>query len=313
MLTFLGLFILVSGCFIRSANPETFEQIAARTYFPSQQDFPSSSYPYITGAGVRETCDHKLDPITRLACDSVKPGDTVFVVSTFLDYFFSECHPHLPPYILVTHHFYATSDDDFPGAYADYLDDDKLIAWFTHNPDRIHPKLYPMPIGIGDTSCYPGNKKGLIDLYAPRATHHKKKMYMNFTRENHSERAYVYDLFKDNPLCDVSPYKNIERYFLDLAEFAFVLSPRGNGLDCFRTWEALHMGAFPIVKSSALDPLFTDLPVIIINDWTDITYDFLTKHYQELVSRGDYRWEKLYLPYYLEQIVGLQKKYRIKN
>ena len=35
---------------------------------------------------------------------------------------------------------------------------------------------------------------------------------------------------------------DLESYFEALAAFHFVLSPRGNGLDCFRTWEALALG-----------------------------------------------------------------------
>ncbi len=57
------------------------------------------------------------------------------------------------------------------------------------------------------------------------------------------------------------------------AAFAFEVSPRGNGLDCFRTWEALLLGTIPIVRTSTLDPLFEDeaLPVVVVRDWTEIT------------------------------------------
>jgi hypothetical protein len=55
-------------------------------------------------------------------------------------------------------------------------------------------------------------------------------------------------------------------------EFAFEVSPRGNGLDCFRTWEALLLGTIPIVRTSTLDPLFEDeaLPVVVVREWTEI-------------------------------------------
>jgi hypothetical protein len=76
-----------------------------------------------------------------------------------------------------------------------------------------------------------------------------------------------------------------------------VASPRGNGEDCHRTWEALVLGCIPIVKSSPLDPLYDDLPVLIVKDWKDITEDML-KNTIELFSKQDFKMEKLTLDYW---------------
>ena len=59
------------------------------------------------------------------------------------------------------------------------------------------------------------------------------------------------------------------------SKYAFVLSPHGNGLDCHRTWEALCLGCIPIVKTSAIDYLYEDLPVLIVKEWFDITKEIL--------------------------------------
>ena len=37
--------------------------------------------------------------------------------------------------------------------------------------------------------------------------------------------------------------------------YAFIVSPHRNGLDCHRTWEALVLGCIPIVKTSPIDDL----------------------------------------------------------
>jgi hypothetical protein len=50
-----------------------------------------------------------------------------------------------------------------------------------------------------------------------------------------------------------------------------VISPHGNALDCYRTWEALLMGCIPIVKRSPIDYLYADLPVAIVDEWSQIT------------------------------------------
>jgi len=82
--------------------------------------------------------------------------------------------------------------------------------------------------------------------------------------------------------------------------FSFVLSPRGGGYDCHRTWEALLLGCIPILKSSGLDPLFEGLPVLLVKDWSDLTKDrlvqFLIQH-----SLKSYQKEKLKLSYWVEQ------------
>jgi len=38
-----------------------------------------------------------------------------------------------------------------------------------------------------------------------------------------------------------------------------------------RTWESLVLGNIVIVKRSSLDPLYEGLPVVIIDDWREIT------------------------------------------
>ena len=59
-----------------------------------------------------------------------------------------------------------------------------------------------------------------------------------------------------------------------MIKYRFIISPHGNGLDCHRTWEALALGCYPIIKSSPLDCMFEGLPVIIVNNWNEVTPDF---------------------------------------
>jgi len=52
--------------------------------------------------------------------------------------------------------------------------------------------------------------------------------------------------------------------------FRFGLSPHGNGLDTHRTWELLFFGVVPIVKTSSLDILYKDMPIIIVQEYSDL-------------------------------------------
>ena len=47
----------------------------------------------------------------------------------------------------------------------------------------------------------------------------------------------------------------------------FVLSPPGNGADCHRTWEAIYLGAVPVVLSKFWAFGHLNLPVLILDDW----------------------------------------------
>lgn len=60
--------------------------------------------------------------------------------------------------------------------------------------------------------------------------------------------------------------KNYTEYYHALSRTRFAWSPHGNGLDCHRTWEILLLGAYPIVKTSSLDELYRDLPVLVVEE-----------------------------------------------
>ena len=87
------------------------------------------------------------------------------------------------------------------------------------------------------------------------------------------------------------------------------VSPHGNGLDCFRTWEAIYLGCIPIVKTSMIDDLYDNLPVLIVKDWSDITRELLEETliwYKENVSL--FCFEKLKLSYWIEKIYSYKNE-----
>ena len=51
---------------------------------------------------------------------------------------------------------------------------------------------------------------------------------------------------------------------------SFVLSPPGNGADCHRTWEAIYLGAVPIVKSKFWPFNGYALPALVLQDWEEL-------------------------------------------
>lgn len=263
-----------------------------------------SSAPFISGDTFRAHCDFLYDETSRSFKPSkVKNGDVIFVKSDYISDFFHEKHPKIKSrYIIVSHN----SDDGFPGGCARFLDDHKIIAWFGQNIDgTIHPKAHPIPIGIANRYWSHGDinvVQRVADL-APKMTKNTL-LYLNFQIGTYpTERSMVAQMFKDKPYCTNSGPKGYMSYLSDIAQSKFVLCPRGNGLDCHRTWECLLMGAFPIVRTSPLDPMFENMPVLIINDWSEINEDFLHEKYAEMQSKS-YQMEKAYADYWLMLIDG---------
>jgi hypothetical protein len=70
--------------------------------------------------------------------------------------------------------------------------------------------------------------------------------------------------------CTVLEEEVPERRFLQLLrQHAFVLCVAGGGLDPSpKAWLAMLHGTIPVVRSSALDGAYRDLPVAFVEDWS---------------------------------------------
>lgn len=272
----------------------------------SQQRGPSD--PFISGDTFRAYADHIFDETqSNFNPKNVKAGDIIFVKTDwdYLEKFFKKKHPKIAvPYILITHN----SDHGAPGPFESYLRDSKILAWFAQSiENNNHSKLYPIPIGIANR-CWDHGHPDVFLSCLPLSTNTDRPFlcYMNFqSLTRPQERVPVWDLFSKQPWCVISSPKELSLYLKDLSLSKFVLSPRGNSLDCHRTWEALLMGAIPIVRSSSLDSLFNDLPVLIVKDWGMITESYLNEQYEILKSKK-YNLDKLFIKFWIQQCYGVK-------
>lgn len=155
-----------------------------------------------------------------------------------------------------------------------------LVSWYTQNHDGTGcSKISPIPIGLDlhtprdgmdpdrlveliesiRASRLPLNQvplKVFCDLGISLASDERINAVAALSRCEHVE-------------CLISRISQAEiwrRY----AQYPFVVSAQGNGLDCHRTWELLYLGCIVITRSSPLDPLFDDLPVVLVHDWDEV-------------------------------------------
>jgi hypothetical protein len=137
---------------------------------------------------------------------------------------------------------------------------------------------------------------------------------MNHSVRKHTRRDLIADLFCDKPYCFSRHQKGGKRQALPMPQFweetaksKFSISPLGIEVDCVRTWECFVLNSIPIVEHSYLDPLYEDLPILLIHNWEDINQNFLEKKYEEIKSKN-FSIDKAYMDYWIDLIHQRKKQ-----
>ena len=149
--------------------------------------------------------------------------------------------------------------------------------WLTQNYDGSvrHAKLRPIPIGLDlHTARWAvcGSKAAFIEgcRVLPKRQRVLCEAHLTIS---HPERGDMLATLGASASIDFLrakvPFADLMRMY---GEYQFVLSPRGNGLDCHRTWEALLAGCIVITRTSALDAMYAEhrLPVVVVGDWEEL-------------------------------------------
>jgi hypothetical protein len=225
------------------------------------------------------------------------------------------------PFILVS----GNSDDTvFADLFADeaafqrFIESPRILWWYAQNATIQHPKLHQMPIGLdyhsnqdkrkGIDIAKPLDHEAVIQTIRKEAKPWSERLcqgYCNFHFQMTTKYGYDRQEAKDQIPADCVFYEpeRIDRVdgYRKQAEYAFVVSPHGNGYDCHRTWEALCLGCIPIVRTSGLDPLYEGLPVLIVDKWSDVSKDLLERTVQDF-SQRTFQYERLQLAYWMNRI-----------
>ena len=103
-------------------------------------------------------------------------------------------------------------------------------------------------------------------------------LYVNHNDSTHTDRIGLKDMFRSWATVE-DDRVNYTNFLLNLSRHKFVLSPRGNAIDCHRNWEVLYMRRVPVMKRYPyLEKLFRDWPVLFVDKYTDITEDLLLEN-----------------------------------
>jgi hypothetical protein len=200
------------------------------------------------------------------------------------------------------------------------LNNEFLIVWYVQNLAIQHPKLCPLPIGMDYHTMW--EKPGSWGISAVSALSQENTLFNTLAASPEFSQRYM------NAYCNWRAvagwgdrqecYEKIDRTvclfetravprnstWLRQAEFMFVVSPEGIGMDCHRTWEALILGCIPIVKRNAVAGLFADLPVLIVDDWGDVNLESM-RAYAALLPEKKFNFSSLFREHWLKRFAGL--------
>lgn len=100
----------------------------------------------------------------------------------------------------------------------------------------------------------------------------------------------------------VQRFAKPEEFMDAMARSKFVLSPWGWGPDCFRSFEAIALGAIPVVISDwTTDRVLKELPHLRVNRWQDLKQMDLNAEY-ERITKMPMQMERLMRNFWTEKL-----------
>lgn len=297
-----------------------------RIFVENFENFGPKSNKFVSSRGLLYSCDwYSFSPsssITKLhdyppfSNHNLRKHPIIYVCSTAILHFIQLLPQIDTDFVLVSGDSDATIPDDLGtvrGALEQLLSNKYLKHWFCQNMTLTHDKITRLPIGLdyhtlekhalwGSITSAKKQEEMLISVRNTMRPFWERKImcYANYHFAMTPDRKDAEQSIAKS-IVYYEPTK-IERFdtWKKQIQFAFVISPHGEGLDCHRTWEALCLGCIPIVKTSKIDKLYDELPVLIVNEWKDVNAEFL-KETVNTFRNKKFNMEKLTLKYWTDK------------
>jgi len=263
---------------------------------------------------------------------ALKPFDLVYVTTSALPEWFETVYPRLLREGIRI--FLVTGDaiNSAPNAILSQvssasleqiISDGIILHWFTQNCDAPeHELMTPIPLGLDyhtlnrrkmwgeKRTPYLEQDQALIRLADnqrnPKAWQNKNpNVLVDFHHSLHAnatDRNLAFEASKMLSGTKLLPARiSRSQYWKAVRECQFVLSPIGAGTDCHRTWEAIVLGAVPIIRRTSISSLFEGLPIIEVNSYEELSDEMLQNYiYPDTLTEE--AEQRLTLRYWLEVI-----------
>ena len=256
----------------------------------------------------------------------------IFIQSDLINYYLIQLINLNNKFILITvnsddiclpFYNYPTDNKELEQLSYNLLNSQNLVKWFTKNPCIIHDKIAGIPIGPKwnwySHNFFGEDKRRHLEIFYKYCINphiniqnielKKNLLYFNYSIDTTNGPLYslhknirknVYDILisKGFPYNENTDFEN---YIKILSTYKFSISPPGRGIDTHRAWESLMVGTIPIMLHTPIDNLFEKLPVILVDDYSIITEDFLNNKYNEIIQKNydfsilySYYWDHLF-------------------
>lgn len=264
-------------------------------FIQGQKLFDIADYLYILNIN---GLDEYYNLPNTLNINLLKDGDIIYTHTQFIPYLFDLIKDINISIKLISHNSdHSVNNIIIPNC---------VKEWYSMNVNYIHDKIISIPIGLENDMWYKNiDKCNKIKNMNNNNKNHKNLVYMNHNiNTNRKERMKPYELFRNKPWCSYdngSNGQNFNNYLDNVYNHKFVICPEGNGIDTHRTWETLYINSIPIEKRNINNQFYTDLPICFVDDWEEITEDFLNTEYDRIINT-EWNLERMDFNYWVNKI-----------
>jgi len=234
-----------------------------------------SSYPFISGDTYASLCDYEFTGEMSLSnlksnAESIK----LFLPAYLKDQFLSKLNSNDSDFsndTLIIHNYDNIPSNAEMTVISKRFNDVYSVNWLGDKTIAT-----PIPIGLENWSILrngvPTDFIKLINKGLLPTSKRSIRILSSFSIEtNSTERSRAIEFSRSNgDVFQMPTFTSPKKYREMVSNSAFVLSPPGNGADCHRTWEAIYLGAIPIVLKKYWPFGHLDLPVVVVEDWSEI-------------------------------------------
>jgi hypothetical protein len=224
--------------------------------------------------------EHNLIQMTRFCNDLHDDNKIIFCKVDFIKEEFLRIKQKENKCILIIANGDITFDDNLLS-----LCPDNVHHIFATNTNCYNDRVTPIPIGveIDILPSRPGHgiiNDGIFEkkefLLNPSLTPEpiiKEKLISNFrVNTNYNLRQKIKNICNSLDYVDCYEEISFKEFSSYVKSYIGVISPRGNGIECIRTYETLYLGGIPIVVGPINDykaineKIYKNLPVVYIDD-----------------------------------------------
>lgn len=265
---------------------------------------PLDSYPLISGDSYRYSCqyyfkDYAVHEITLSRSRPIRPNSVFLEVEdiyAFIEFLFSNgsIRENFSQFSLIVHNGDNFLTEDIKEVLSKYF-----LKIFSVNLLQSTSQFRSIPIGLENWNLFTNGVPSDWNVFntdsIPSFQERSIKLLQSFSiQTNILERSSCLEIAKTLGASALRT-KFPSEYRNKLRDSKYVLSPRGNGLDCHRTWEALYAGAIPVVRRNDWCFNHLQLPVLIVQEWQDlISLDLSSKLVDDVPDWDQILWNDFF-------------------